>query len=140
MKKPKWSKDQNPVRWYRKERNPGGPSPDVERWIFDQMYDYAVYLERKLSDLMRLPMPSDDLFAVGNVLKATFGTDDMPLFTMVVSGSVTKLSFPSVVLLDASEYYDAGELMSMAKHFDAASGFSGPCWELSSLKEVADAE
>lgn len=51
MKKPKWSKDQNPVRWYRKERDPGGPSPDVERFIFDQVYDYAVYLERRLAAL-----------------------------------------------------------------------------------------
>lgn len=47
-KKQKWISQQNPLRWHKKVRYENSQAPDVERWVFEQVYDYAIYLEDSL--------------------------------------------------------------------------------------------
>lgn len=42
------SLEQNPVNWYEKERYGKSMVPHVERLKFEQVYDYALWLEKEL--------------------------------------------------------------------------------------------
>ncbi len=128
----------DPILQYEDERHSTDPLRHVERRIFNQVYDYALWLQYRVSGNAK--QETEDMFTPGNVLKCIGHTEQSPLFVLVNNVPFGEsVSFSATILLDVSEYYDVGSIEFPMKYFDSTSGFTGLRWSTSSFEEVANA-